>query len=153
MKPSRAALLLAASSLGAGLVLAYVPDCGHGFVKDDFRWIVESHVTNVHDLERLLLSDNGFYRPVVSLTFAADEWLFKDWARGYALTNFAILVLCCVALFALGRGLEDGARRCAFRRRTLGPQSSRHQRTRDVDQRPYVRISRRSSRSWWPGPW
>jgi hypothetical protein len=106
MRQSRAALLLATLSLGAGLSLAYVPDCGHGFMKDDFRWIVESRVTSVHDLGRLLLSDNGFYRPVVSLTFAANAWLFRGWARGYALTNFAILSLCCVALFALGRGLK-----------------------------------------------
>jgi hypothetical protein len=98
--------MLVALSVGIAPTLAYVPDCGRGFVKDDFRWIVESRVTNFHDLGRLLLADNGFYRPVVSLTFAANERSFGAAARGYALTNFAILALCCAALFALGRALK-----------------------------------------------
>jgi len=106
VKKSRVMLLLVALSLGVALVLAYLPDSGHGFVKDDFRWIIESRVANLHDVGRLSLADNGFYRPVVSLTFAIDERAFGIWARGYALTNFAILALCCAALFALGRALK-----------------------------------------------
>lgn len=99
-------LILAALSLGTALVLSYGPDSGHGFYKDDFRWIVESRARTSDDLLRLFSTDNGFYRPIVSLTFAANEALFGAWARGYALTNLALLLLCGAAVFVLGRALK-----------------------------------------------
>jgi hypothetical protein len=88
------------------LVLSYGWDSGHGFVKDDFRWIVESRVRSMGDLPRVFMNENGFYRPVVSLSFAADEWLLGSWPKGYALTNLAILFLCAAALVGLCRALE-----------------------------------------------
>jgi hypothetical protein len=92
--------------LGAALSVSYGPDCGHGFVKDDFRWVVESRARSAGDLVRPFLTDNGFYRPVVSLSFAANEWLFGTWAKGYALTNLGLLMLVGLALFLLCRALK-----------------------------------------------
>jgi hypothetical protein len=42
--------------------LIYLPDIGHGFVKDDFRWIDVGRLASLADLPRLLAADVGFYR-------------------------------------------------------------------------------------------
>ena len=46
------ALLLAA------LGLAYLPDLGHGFIKDDFMWIRTARLESIADLPTLL-TQNG----------------------------------------------------------------------------------------------
>ncbi len=94
--------------------LAYVPDMGHGFIKDDFRWIRESSVERVPDALALLLSDNGFYRPLVSLSFALDHALFGTWPFGYALTNLLLILAAALALYGLARGLGLSAGAAAF---------------------------------------
>jgi hypothetical protein len=100
-----------AGGLMLAIVLAYAFDCGRGFVKDDFRWIVESRVSSPQDAARLFSSDNGFYRPMVSLSFAANEQLFGRWPKGYALVNLGVMMLAAAALFLLCRALrmETGA--------------------------------------------
>ena len=57
-------------------VVIYGASVGHGFVADDFGWILESRVHSLHDLGALFFKPSGFYRPVVGLTFAADYALF-----------------------------------------------------------------------------
>jgi hypothetical protein len=84
------------------LVLAaiYVPDLGHGFLKDDFAWIATSRLHGLTDVVRLFTDPTpGFYRPVVGLTFGVNEALFGLGPRGYGATNF-LLLLVCVSLFA-----------------------------------------------------
>ena len=56
----------------ATLLLIYLPDIGHGFIKDDFVWIVTSRADNVFDLFALFTETNDFYRPIVGLSFAAN---------------------------------------------------------------------------------
>ena len=68
----------------------YGPDAGRGFVKDDFRWIVASRVRTAGDLKRLFVDTTGFYRPMVSLSFAANERLGGANPMGYGLTNLAL---------------------------------------------------------------
>ena len=50
----------------------YLPDLGHGFVKDDYGWIAASRVRSLPELAHLYTTNVGFYRPLVSTTFAVD---------------------------------------------------------------------------------
>jgi hypothetical protein len=90
---------------GLAIILsAYGCDVGHGFVKDDFGWILSSR-----DLSNLLNAPTGFFRPVVSLSFAIDYALFDLRPLGYGLTNLALLLACTVLVAGLLRAI--GARR------------------------------------------
>jgi hypothetical protein len=87
------------------VVCAYLPHLGRGFLKDDFDWIAGSRFAGAQGLIDLFSRQNGFYRPVVNLTFALNQRLFGLEPFGYGLTNLA-LVLCCIAAIAtLGRAL------------------------------------------------
>jgi hypothetical protein len=83
------------------VVLAHAFQMGRGFIKDDFAWIAGSRVESLAQLPVLLSRHNGFYRPLVSLTFALDERLFGLWPYGYALTNLALVLLAMGVLVAL----------------------------------------------------
>ena len=96
-------LLLAGGVLCATFLAIYVPDIGHGFVKDDFAWILSSRADGVGDLIALFASNVGFYRPLVSLTFAADYGLWGMQPFGYGITNLATFAGCAVLLFMLAR--------------------------------------------------
>src|SRR5262245_24227242 len=75
---------------GLALILsAYGCDVGHGFVKDDFGWILSSR-----DVSNLLAAPTGFFRPVVSISFAVNYALFDIRPLGYGLTNLAVLLAC-----------------------------------------------------------
>ncbi len=89
----------------------YVPMAGHGLIQDDFSWILRSRVASLTDVIALFRSDNGFYRPMVSLTFAVNEWMFGATPYGYGLTNAALALACAWAIGGLARalGLPRGA--------------------------------------------
>lgn len=91
-----------------GLFTAYVPDMGRGFVKDDFAWIAGSRVAGPAGILELFRRDNGFYRPLVSLSFTLDEWLHGLRPFGYAVTNLLLVVLIAVSLARLARALGLG---------------------------------------------
>src|SRR5687767_3524673 len=95
----------AAAAIAGAFLLIYLPDIGHGFISDDFRWIVESRSSSVADLAALLGSNTGFYRPVVSWSFAADHALWSADAFGYGVTNLVLCLATATALFALARQL------------------------------------------------
>jgi hypothetical protein len=87
----------------AGLLLllgVYACDAGHGFVKDDFNWILTSRIERPDEIGRLLGAATGFFRPVVSFSFALDYWLFGLDPLGYGLTNL-VLALACVGALTL----------------------------------------------------
>jgi hypothetical protein len=92
-------------------VAVYGAAAGHGFIKDDYAWILGSRVDDLAGIARLFTQDNGFYRPVVSLTFAFNEALFGAAPRGYGLTNvvLALIAAWTVARLALALGLPRGA--------------------------------------------
>lgn len=92
-------------SLGAVLA-SYLPDLGRGFIKDDFAWILGSRTTGPLGFIEIFGRDNGFYRPLVSLTFALDESVFGLEPYGYGLTNLALALGCMLGLYTLGRSLE-----------------------------------------------
>ena len=94
-----------AAALAGAFLLIYLPDAGHGFISDDFRWIVESRSGSVSDLVALLGANTGFYRPVVSWSFAADHAVWATSPFGYGLTNLLLCLATAATLFALARRL------------------------------------------------
>ena len=93
-----ALVLVALAFTGA----VYVPDVGRGFVKDDFDWIAASRDGLHHPMAILLPGAVGFYRPIVSFTFALDAATYGLDSRGYGFTNLALFLLCGGALVHLG---------------------------------------------------
>src|SRR5687768_5958128 len=93
----------AASAMAGAFALIYLPDVGHGFISDDFRWVVASRSESPGDLIALLSANTGFYRPIVSWSFAADHAIWGTAAFGYGLTNLLLCFTTAAALFALAR--------------------------------------------------
>ena len=87
------------------MIAAYAPGVGLGFVKDDFSWIQQSTVASASQLPSLFTQNNGFYRPLVALSFALDRALFDLAPMGYGLTNALLLVLAALAIARLARAL------------------------------------------------
>ena len=83
----------------------YAVSVGHGFVADDFGWILDSRVSSIAGVPALFLKSSGFYRPLVGLTFAADYAVFGNHPLGYGLTNLALAIVCGVLLYAVAREL------------------------------------------------
>jgi hypothetical protein len=103
--------VLARGSGLAGILLlvgVYACDAGHGFVKDDFNWIQTSRIEQAADLSRLLGAATGFFRPLVSLSFAIDYALFDLRPLGYGLTNLVMLLGCVGMVFLLLRASGIG---------------------------------------------
>src|SRR5437867_11273485 len=62
---------------------AYIPDLGRGFVQDDFAWVLAARDA-LHNPGSLIGQRTpGFFRPVVTLTFAADHATHGLDPRGY----------------------------------------------------------------------
>src|SRR5262245_28428991 len=96
----------AVAILAALFGIIYLPAAGHGFVKDDYRWIEESRIDAPADLSHLLTANLGFYRPLVAATFALDYRIWGLDPRGFALTNILLFLADVVLLFLLGRRLS-----------------------------------------------
>src|SRR5690242_4263446 len=84
--------------------LAYLPDVGHGFVKDDFQWILDGR-----RLGATLTDTSGFFRPVVGLSFRINDALSGVNAFAYGVTNFALAAACAALLYVLTRTFGLGA--------------------------------------------
>ena len=93
------------------LLAIYLPDLGRGFIKDDFVWIASNQVRTLGDLVAPFVRAPDFYRPLVSLSFAANWWLLGSEPLGYGLTNLALLLAAAAALWrlALALGLPRSA--------------------------------------------
>jgi hypothetical protein len=98
------------SWLAAVVLAIYLPDLGHGFIKDDFAWIRACHLAAPADVLRLITEPaSGFFRPLVGLSFGVDERLFGLAALGYGLTNLALLGLCAAGVWRLAAAFGLGA--------------------------------------------
>ena len=90
-----------------GLLAAiYAPAAGHGFVQDDFRWIAAADVHSPGDIAHIFSTNVGFYRPLVTTSFAIDRAVWRLDPRGYALTNATLLLANAGLLFLVGRRLS-----------------------------------------------
>jgi hypothetical protein len=98
-------MFAAAAAMVGAFALIYLPDAGHGFISDDFRWIVASRSESPGDLIALFSANTGFYRPVVSWSFAGDHAVWGTAPFGYGLTNLLLCFMTAAALFALARHL------------------------------------------------
>lgn len=86
-------------------VVVYLVLPRHGFMLDDYGWILHSRVRSFGDVLSLFTESTGFYRPAVGASFALDEWLFGFRPLPYALTNVALALACAGAIGWLARGL------------------------------------------------
>lgn len=87
--------------LAAIFCVIYLPDAGHGFVKDDFQWITTAR----RPWHTALTEAPDFYRPLVTMSFRANYELFGLDSYPYGVTNLAIAAVCAVLVFALARAL------------------------------------------------
>ena len=107
MRNGSRALVAAASAVPFVVFLAvYLPAAGHGFISDDFGWLMHNRINTLSDLWRIVRSDNGFYRPVVALSFAASQLAFGLNARAYGMTNVMLAALCGASVYLLCRALQ-----------------------------------------------
>jgi hypothetical protein len=92
------------------IAAVYLPDVGRGFVKDDFGWIRDARAA-LSDPLRVWLREPGFFRPLVTSSFAVDYTLYGVNARPYGFTNLALYLACIAAIWGLLR--EAGVTRAA----------------------------------------
>ena len=105
----------------------YLPAAGHGFISDDFGWLMHNRISSLSDVWRILRSDNGFYRPVVALSFAANYLTFGLNARAYGVTNVLLAALCADGESTINNvgQIERGYERIDERLRALGARIER----------------------------
>jgi hypothetical protein len=84
----------------------YLPDLGRGFIRDDFAWILSSRGAFDHMRTLLWPTHPGFYRPIVSLSFAIDYTFHGLNSRGYGFTNFTLFLLCIGGVAYLSRTIR-----------------------------------------------
>lgn len=84
------------------IAAVYLPDIGRGFVKDDFGWIREARA-GLSDPLQALLHEPGFFRPLVTSSFALDYLLYGLNPRPYGFTNLALYLICIAAIWGLLR--------------------------------------------------
>jgi hypothetical protein len=84
----------------------YLPRAGHGFIADDFEWALHNRSRSAADVAAIFTRDNGFYRPAVALTFAANEFFSGANPGPYGVTNVALAGLCALSIFWLSRELR-----------------------------------------------
>src|SRR5215470_2499862 len=95
---------MSAALVTAALIAAvYLPDIGRGFVKDDFGWIRDGRDVLAAPSHVLFPPHTGFYRPVVTASFAFDYALHGLTPRAYGFTNLALLLGCVAAIWRLLR--------------------------------------------------
>ena len=95
----------AALCLVGVFLIAYLPDIGHGLVRDDFGWIRHSRLIDGRLLTDLFQANVGFYRPLVMVSFALDYVIWEVRPFGYGLTNLAMVIVNAALVYALARRL------------------------------------------------
>jgi hypothetical protein len=105
----RPRIIHVAAALSPLLVFLFVYSAaGQGFISDDFGWIADSRVDSPRSAIELFEKHHGFYRPLVSLSFALNYSLFGLHPRGYGWSNLLLAVLCGVLVHLLLRSLGVG---------------------------------------------
>lgn len=98
--------ILAAAWLMVCFLLIYGRDIGHGFISDDFGWIMRSRIRSAADVARFFTDPPmGFYRPIVAISFGANEWITGIEPMAYAWVNVGLAIGTAIAIAALVRAL------------------------------------------------
>ena len=109
---------IAALVLFADISAVYLPDIGHGFIRDDAGWVGPRSfrfnvrkdgqlVFSLSDANNLLTKAHaGLFRPAVSLSFAVERRACGISPLCYGLTNFVLLIACAAAIVALAQALS-----------------------------------------------
>ena len=107
----RARLAILAAAWAVFVLAVYCPDVGRGFVKDDFTWIRAAKGAIAQPADLIVPREPGFYRPLVTASFALDYASHRWQPRGYGWTNVALYVACtaAVGILALAIGLSEYA--------------------------------------------
>src|SRR5262245_4038205 len=93
---------LAACWIGVCVGLIYLPDCGLGFIKDDYGWIASSRLDGWNSLWTMFrTAPTQFYRPLVSLSFGLNTLAFGLHPLPYGLTNLALALATAAAVGVL----------------------------------------------------
>lgn len=88
------------------VALVYGPDLGHGFIKDDFTWVATAARLGDRPWTAFTSDFTGtFYRPIITLTFAADRAAYGLRPFGYGVTNLLLLLAGAAAMALLLRQL------------------------------------------------
>jgi len=89
----------------------YLPDLGHGFIRDDVGWVGHNELASWSDVKTLFHARAGVFRPAASASFAVERRACGTSAMCYGMTNFLILLACAgaVALLASRLGLPSWA--------------------------------------------
>jgi len=83
----------------------YLPDIGRGFVKDDFAWVAAGQTALSSPATIVQPPTPGFYRPLVTASFAVDYAFHQLDARMYGVTNLVLYVACVVLIGILFRAV------------------------------------------------
>jgi hypothetical protein len=101
--------LAAVAAVGGTVALLHLPSLWYGFHADDF---VMARPWSARELAATLsggFDPSGmlgtYFRPLVTLTWAVDHWLWGAWTAGYHLTNLVLHATAGVALVFLLRRL------------------------------------------------
>jgi hypothetical protein len=104
--------------LFAAVCAIYLPDVGHGFIRDDVGWVGPRSfrfnvrkdgqlVFSLSDAVNLLTKAHaGQFRPAVSASFALERRACGINSFCYGLTNFVLLIACAAAIVALAQALS-----------------------------------------------
>jgi hypothetical protein len=102
--------LAAVATVGGTVALVHLPSVWYGFHADDFvmarPWSsreLASTLVGSFDPSGLLATN---FRPLVTLTWAVDHWLWGAWTAGYHLTNLVLHASAGVLLVFLLRRLR-----------------------------------------------
>jgi hypothetical protein len=82
-------------------IIIHAPHVGKGFIKDDFIWLESVFSNGEIDYLRPLTVTTGFYRPVVSLSFALQYKIFKLNSKSYGLFNLLLHLLNIVLVYLI----------------------------------------------------
>jgi protein O-mannosyl-transferase len=119
LRPKLRPAILAPLVAPAIAVLCYWNSLGGDFVWDDQKLIVEDYsIKNPRDLFQILGNDfffrhendvgYGYYRPLTTLSYAADHALWGESPRGYHATNVVLHAACSLLVVALLTALGVG---------------------------------------------
>jgi hypothetical protein len=102
--PNRVAI--AATILTFAWLLAYGPTVPGGFIKDDFAWVLHSRIDSWSSVVAAFTHADGFYRPIVQLSFGFSEAIWGTDPLPYAVTNLGLALASAAALYALSVALS-----------------------------------------------